>query len=74
MHIITLANKLNMTYDFYTKHNMRPLEWKLNAMINKDKSFNNKLPVNWTQPLNRKSLEFILNSELWIKYAETVHS
>ena len=54
MHIITIAKKLDKTYDFYIKHNMCALEWKLNAMINKDKSLINKLPVNWTHPLNRK--------------------
>ena len=54
MHIITKANKLHMTYDFYIKHNICALEWKLNAMINKYKSLINKRPVNWTHPLNRK--------------------
>ena len=37
MNIITIAKKLDMTYDFYIKHNMCALEWKLNGMINKDK-------------------------------------
>ena len=35
MDIITLAHKRDMTYDFYSKHNMPALEWKLNAMIDK---------------------------------------
>ena len=38
MDIITLAHKRDMTYDFYLKHNLSAIEWKLNAMINKDKS------------------------------------
>ena len=38
MNIITLAHKCDMTYDFYLKHNMSAFEWKLNAMINKDKN------------------------------------
>ena len=42
MHIITIANKMELSYDFYIKHNMRALEWKLNAMINKNKSLINK--------------------------------
>ena len=42
--IITLAHKRDMTYDFYIKHNMHAVEWKLNAMINKDKNLNNKFP------------------------------
>ena len=54
MHIITIANKFDMTYDFYIKHNMCALEWKLNATIAKDKSLINKLLVNWTHPLNRE--------------------
>ena len=38
MHIITIAKKMDMSYDFYIKHNMHNMhsvEWKLNAMINK---------------------------------------
>ena len=54
MHIITVANKLDMSYDFYIKHNMCALEWKLNAMLNKNKSLINKFPRNWRHPLNRK--------------------
>ena len=40
MHIIRLANKMDMSYDFYIKHNMCALEWKLNAMINKKQKVN----------------------------------
>ena len=58
MHIITIANKLDMTYDFYLKHNMCGLEWKLNAMINKKESLINKFPQNWRHPLNRKFESF----------------
>ena len=54
MHIITKANKLGMTYDFYIKPNMCALEWKLNAMTNKNKNSINKLDRNWRHPLNRK--------------------
>ena len=35
MHIVTTANKRDMSYDFYLKHNMCAIEWKLNAMIKK---------------------------------------
>ena len=44
MSIITLAHKRDLTYDFYLKHNMPAFEWKLNAMINKDKNLKNKFP------------------------------
>ena len=54
MDIITLAHKQDMTYDFYIKHNMHAVEWKLNAMINKDKNLSNKFPQDWRHPLNRK--------------------
>ena len=37
MHIIKIANEMDMSYDFYIKHNMCALEWNLNAMINKNK-------------------------------------
>ena len=46
MRIVTIAHKKVMTYDFYIKHNMCALEWKLNAMINKNKSLINKFDRN----------------------------
>ena len=54
MAIITLAHKRDMTYDFYLKHNMWAFEWKLNAMINKDKSLINEFPQNWRHPINTR--------------------
>ena len=54
MDIITLAHKRDMTYDFYLKHNMPAVEWKLNAVINKDKSLINIFPRNWRHPINTK--------------------
>ena len=39
MNITKIANKLDMAYDFNTKHNMHAVEWKLNDMINKNKNF-----------------------------------
>ena len=54
MDIITLAHKRDMTYDFYLKHNMPAFEWKLNAMIHKDKSLINKFPRNWRHPINTR--------------------
>ena len=42
-----------MTYDFYIKHNMHAVEWKVNAQINKHKTLKNKLNRNWRHPLNR---------------------
>ena len=29
MNFITIANKLDMSYDFYIKHNMHIVEWKI---------------------------------------------
>ena len=54
MDIITLAHKRDMTYDFYLKNNLSAFEWKLNAMINKDKNLINKFPRDWHHPLNKK--------------------
>ena len=54
MDIITLAHRRDMTYDFHLKHNMPAIEWKLNAMINKDKSLINKFPQSWRHPINTK--------------------
>ena len=54
MHIITNANKKDLSYDFYIKHNMNVVERKLNAMINKNKNLINFLNRNRRHPLNRK--------------------
>ena len=51
MDSITLAHKRDMTYDFYLKHNMPAFEWKLNAVINKDKSLINIFPQDWRHPI-----------------------
>ena len=54
MNIITIANTKDMPYYFYIKHNMTAAEWKLNAMINKNKGLTNKLNRKWRHPLIRK--------------------
>ena len=54
MDMITLAHKCDMTYDFYLKHNMSAIEWKLNAIIIKDKNLINKFPKNWRHPINTR--------------------
>ena len=53
MHIVTKANNLDMTYEFYIKQNMCALGWKLNAMNNKNKNLKNKFDRNWRHILNR---------------------
>ena len=55
INIITIDNRLDMSYDFYIRHNMHAVEWKFNALINKNKSLINKLDCNWRHPLIRKS-------------------
>ena len=55
MDIVSLAHKRDMGYDFYLKQNIPAFEWKLNAMINKDKNLINKFPQNWRHPFNTKS-------------------
>ena len=54
MHIIPIANKMDMSYVFYIKHNMHDVEWKVNALINKKRSLINKFNHNWRHPLNSK--------------------
>ena len=54
MDIITLARKRDMIYDFCLKHNMSAFEWKLNAMINKDKNLITKFPRKWRHPVITK--------------------
>ena len=53
MQIITLANKKDMLCDFHIKQKLCALEWKINGMINKNKSLFNKFDGNWRHPLNR---------------------
>ena len=54
MTIITLANKMDISYDFYMRHNMHAVEWKLNSLINKNKRLLNKFNCDWKHPLNGK--------------------
>ena len=59
VNIITIAIKLDMTYDFCIKHKMHAVEWKLNAMINKNKSLIDSFNRNWRYPLNRNFESFL---------------
>ena len=43
MNNITIANKLDMSYDFYIRHNMHGVEWNVKALIIKNKNLINKL-------------------------------
>ena len=43
MNIVTTANKMDIQYDFYIRHNMHAVEWKLNTMITKSEI----LIINW---------------------------
>ena len=49
-----IAEKVDMSYGFYIKHNMHAVEWKLNAMIYKNKNLINNFDRNWRHILNRK--------------------
>ena len=37
MNIITIPKKMDMSNDFFIRHTMPAVEWKLNAMNNKNK-------------------------------------
>ena len=54
MYIITIANKRDMSYDFYIENNICALQGKLNALISKNKNLTNKFPRDWRHPLNIK--------------------
>ena len=54
MQIITIASKMDMTYDFFIKHNICAQDRKLNAMITKNKSLIIVFIQNWRHPLSRK--------------------
>ena len=54
MNIITVANKLDITYDFHIKHNMHAVEWNINTMMNKNKNLIKKLDRRKCHPLIRK--------------------
>ena len=51
---------MDMLYDFSIRHNMHAVEWKLIAMINKNKSLIKKLNRNWRLPLFRSSESYDL--------------
>ena len=51
---IIACNKMDMAYDFYMKHNMLAVEWKLNQLITKNKNLINKLPSSRIHPLYGK--------------------
>ena len=53
LNTITIDNKLDMSYDFYIKHNMCALEWELKGMIKKNKLII-KLDRGKRHPLIRK--------------------
>ena len=54
MNIITIANKVVMSYDFYKKHNMHAVEWKLISKINKNRALIKKFYRNWRHQSVRK--------------------
>ena len=53
MPIITIANIMDMSYDFYLKHDMHAIEWKLNAVVNRNQKLTNKFDRNRRHRLNR---------------------
>ena len=62
LNITTIANKMDVTYDFHNKNNMQSVEWKLISMINKDNTLINKLNRSWRHPLIRKYSRVPFNS------------
>ena len=54
MYLITIANKMDKSFDFYIKHTMHAVEWKLNTKINENETSIKKINRNWRHPLVRK--------------------
>ena len=52
--IITIADKMNKTYDFYIKHNTCAFELKLNMILAKNPHLINSLNRSHNHPLIRK--------------------
>ena len=46
---------MDISYDFYIRHNMHAVEWKNISMITKTKSLIKIFDRYWRHPLNRKS-------------------
>ena len=55
MNIIATVDKLDMSYEFYITQNMHEVEWKLNAVVNKNKILFNELDRIKRHPLIKKS-------------------
>ena len=60
LNIITIAHKLDMSYNFYIRQNMQAVEWKLNAMINRTKKLIKIIIRNWRHSLIRKLIHVLL--------------
>ena len=54
MNVTTKANEMDMLCDFYIKHNMPAVKWRLIGMINKNKKLIKKLNRDGRHPLIRK--------------------
>ena len=62
MGIITVAHKRDMTYDFYMKHRMSAFEWKLKAVIYKDKNLINNFSQGWRRPIITNLTVIVFNN------------
>ena len=54
MKIITNTDKRHMTYNFYLKHNMQAVEWRLNMIIKKNPNLINALDRSFNHPFIQK--------------------
>ena len=63
MNIITIGDKLEVSYGFYIKHNIPAVDWKLNTMTNKSERLINKVNRNWAHPLIRKFEHVLISNE-----------
>ena len=59
---ITIADKIDMSFDFYIKHKMHAVEWKLISMINKAKTIKINLCRIWRHAINRNYFHIPINN------------
>ena len=66
MTIITIDKKMDVLYEFYTRHKKHAVEWKLNAKINKNENLISELDRSKRHHLFRK-FRCVPMSNTWSK-------
>ena len=62
MNNINIAYKLDMSYEYYLKHTLHAVEWRLNAMMSKNKNLIIKIDRSRRHPLVKKFSHVLVNN------------